>query len=60
MKDFVKKNIKYFFIISVILALKEWLDLFRGDELDLFKLVFNTALALYFYGLSSGNLKMRE
>ena len=40
--------------------MKEWADLFRGDELDLLRLIGNSALAFYFWGLSVGKFEFRE
>ena len=50
-RAFIKKHIKYFFYVALILALKEWADFLRGDDLDLLRLIGNTALAFYFWGL---------
>ena len=57
---FIKKNIKILFYISLFLAIKEWADLLRGDELDLLRLMVNTALAFYFWGLSVAKFEFRE
>ncbi len=59
-RAYVRKHIKYFFYIALILAIKEWADLFRGDELDLLRLIGNSALAFYFWGLSVGKFEFRE
>ena len=59
-RAYIKKHIKYFFFIALILAIKEWVDLFRGDELDLLRLIGNSALAFYFWGLSVGKFEFRE
>ena len=59
-RAFIRKYIKYFFYVALILAMKEWADFFRGDELDLLRLVGNTALAFYFWGLSVGKFEFRE
>ena len=59
-RAFIKKYIKYFFYVALILALKEWADFLRGDDLDLFRLIGNTALAFYFWGLSVGKFEFRE
>ena len=59
-RAFIKKYIKYFFYVALILALKEWADFLRGDDLDLLRLIGNTALAFYFWGLSVGKLEFRE
>ena len=59
-RAFIRKYIKYFFYVALILAIKEWADFFRGDELDLVRLVGNTALAFYFWGLSVGKFEFRE
>ena len=59
-RSFIRKYIKYFFYVALILAIKEWADFFRGDELDLLRLVGNTALAFYFWGLSVGKFEFRE
>ena len=59
-RAFIKKNIKYFFYAAFILALKEWADFLRGDDLDLLRLIGNTALAFYFWGLSVGKFEFRE
>ena len=52
LKAFLKKNIKILFYIALLLAIKEWAELLNSNELDLFGLVLNTALAFYFWGLS--------
>jgi len=59
-RAYIKKHIKYFFYIALILTIKEWADLFRGDELDLLRLIGNSALAFYFWGLSVGKFEFRE
>ena len=59
-RAFIRKYIKYFFYVALILAIMEWADFFRGDELDLLRLVGNTALAFYFWGLSVGKFEFRE
>ena len=59
-RAFIKKNIKIIFYFSLFLAIKEWADLLRGDELDLLRLIVNTALAFYFWGLSRGKFEFRE
>ena len=59
-RAFIRKHIKYFFYVALILAIKEWADFFRGNELDLLRLVGNTALAFYFWGLSVGKFDFRE
>ena len=59
-RSFIKKNINILFYISLFLAIKEWADLLRGDELDLLRLMVNTALAFYFWGLSVGKFEFRE
>ena len=51
LKAFLKKNIKILFYIALLLAIKEWAELLSINELDLFRLVLNTALAFYFWGL---------
>ena len=51
-KAFLKKNIKILFYIALFLAIKEWAELLNSNELDLFGLVLNTALAFYFWVLS--------
>ena len=55
----------YTFIIITIhwvgLREKEYMaDLLRGDDLDLLRLIGNTALAFYFWGLSVGKFEFRE
>ena len=42
------------------MALKEWADFLRGDDLDLLRLIGNTALAFYFWGLLVGKFEFRE
>ena len=59
-RSFIRKYIKYFFYVSLFLAIKEWADLFRGDKLDLFRLMGNTTLAFYFWGLSVGKFPFKE
>ena len=59
-RAFIGKYIKYFFYVALILAIKEWADFFRGDELNLLRLVGNTALALYFWGLLVGKFEFRD
>ena len=59
-RAFIKKNIKILFYISLFVAIKEWADLLRGDELDIYGLVVNTAVAFYFWGLSVGKFEFRE
>ena len=56
----IKKYIKYFFYAAFILALKEWADFLRGDDWDILRLIGNTALAFYFWGLSVGKFEFRE
>ena len=51
-KASLKKNIKILFYIALLLAIKEWAELLNSNELDLFGLVLNTALAFYFWVLS--------
>ena len=51
-KASLKKNIKILFYIALLLAIKEWAELHNSNELDLFGLVLNTALAFYFWVLS--------
>ena len=58
-RAFIKKNIKILFYISLFIAFKEWADLLRGDELDLYRFVVNTEVAFYFWGLSVGKLEFR-
>ena len=58
-RAFIKKNIKILFYISLFVAIKEWVDLLRGDELDLYRLVVTTAVAFYFWGLSVGKFEFR-
>ena len=45
--------------VCIILAIKEWADLFRGD-VDIGRLILNTFLAFYFWGLSVGKFEFRE
>ena len=59
-RAFIKKNIKILFYLSLFLAIKEWADLLRGDELDLYRLVVNNAVAFYFWGLSVGKFEFRK
>ena len=59
-RAFIKKNIKILFYIALLLAIKEWVELLSINELDLFRLVLNTALAFYFWGLSAGKFEFRE
>ena len=59
-RAYIKKHIKYFFYIALILAMKEWADLFRGDELDLLRLIGNSALAFYFWCLYLGKIDLKE
>jgi len=59
-RSFIRKYIKYFFYGSLFLAIKEWADLFRGDKLDLLRLMGNTTLAFYFWGLSVGKFSFKE
>ena len=58
-RAFIKKNIKILFYISLFIAFKEWADLLRGDELDINRLVVNTAVAFYFWDLSVGKFEFR-
>ena len=58
-RTFVRKNVKYFMYVCIILAIKEWADLFRGD-VDIGRLILNTFLAFYFWGLSAGKFEFRE
>ena len=58
-RAFIEKNIKILFYISFFLAIKEWEDLLRGGELNLYKLVVNTAVAFYFWCLSVGKFEFR-
>ena len=51
-RTFIIKNINILFYISLFLAIKEWADFLRGDELDLYRLVLNTAVSFYFWSLS--------
>jgi len=44
----------------LFLAIKEWADFLRGDELDLLRLMGNTALAFYFWGLSLGKFPFKK
>ena len=59
-RAFIKQNIKIIFYLSLFLAIKEWADLLRDDGLDLLRLIGNTALAFYFWGLSVGKFEFRE
>ena len=59
LKAFLKKNIKILFYIALLLAIKEWAELLSINELDLFRLVLNTALAFYFWGLSTEKFEFR-
>ena len=59
LKAFLKKNIKILFYIALLLAIKEWAELLSINELDLFRLVLNTALAFYFWGLSIEKFEFR-
>tara|TARA_B100001093_G_scaffold265578_1_gene254043 strand:- start:462 stop:656 length:195 start_codon:yes stop_codon:yes gene_type:complete len=59
-RAFIKSNIKILFYISLFLVFKEWADLLRGYKLDLLRLMVNTALAFYFWGLSVGKFAFRE
>tara|TARA_B100000886_G_C20340218_1_gene456314 strand:+ start:196 stop:339 length:144 start_codon:yes stop_codon:yes gene_type:complete len=45
--------------VCIILAIKEWADLFR-DDVDIGRLILNTFLAFYFWGLSAGKFEFRE
>ena len=58
LKAFLKKNIKILFYIALLLAIKEWAELLNSNELDLFGLVLNTALAFHFWVLSVENLNL--
>ena len=58
-RAFVRKNVKYFMYVCIILAIKEWADFLRGDELDLYRLVVNNAVSFYFWGLSVGKFEFR-
>ena len=58
-RAFVRKNVKYIMYVCIILAIKEWADLFRGD-VDIGRLILNTFLAFYFWGLSAGKFEFRE
>ena len=40
--------------------MKEWADFFRGDELNLLRLVGNNSLAFYFWGLLVGKFEFRQ
>ena len=40
--------------------MKEWADLLRGGDLDLLRLLGNTALAFYFWGLYVGKFEFRK
>ena len=40
--------------------MKEWADLLRGDDLDLLRLLGNTALAFYFWGLYVRKFEFRK
>ena len=46
--------------MTLLGAVKKWADLLRGNKLDLFIIVLNTALAFYFWGLSVGKFEFRE
>ena len=59
-RAFIRKYIKYFFYVALILAIKEWADLLRGDDLDLLRLIGNTALAFYFWGLYLGKIDLKK
>ena len=59
-RAFIKKYIKYFFYVALILALKEWADFLRGNDLDLLRLIGNTVLAFYFWGYVEGKFEFRE
>ena len=59
-RAFFKKYIKYFFYVALIIAIKEWADLLKGDGLDLFRLIGSTALAFYFGGLFSGKFEFKK
>ena len=59
-RAFIRKYIKYFFYVALILAMKEWADLLRGDDLDLWRLIGNTALAFYFWGLYVGKFQFKK
>ncbi len=58
-KASLKKNIKILFYIALLLAIKEWAELLSIKELDLFRLVLNTVLAFYFWGLSIEKFEFR-
>tara|TARA_B100000575_G_C23074648_1_gene618984 strand:- start:829 stop:1062 length:234 start_codon:yes stop_codon:yes gene_type:complete len=59
-RSFIRKNIRYFFYVALVLAIKEWADFLKGDVLDLLRLIGNTALAFYFWGLHVGKFEFRE
>ena len=48
----MKKNIKILFYIALLLAIKEWAELLNSNELDVYRLVLNTAVSFYFWRLS--------
>jgi len=58
-RAFIRKYIKYFFMSSSLWLLRNG-RFFRGNELDLLRLVGNTALTFYFWGLSVGKFEFRE
>ena len=45
--------------VCVILAIKEWANLFRGD-MDIGRLIMNTFLAFYFWGLSAEKFEFKK
>tara|TARA_B100001250_G_scaffold406653_1_gene426083 strand:- start:700 stop:879 length:180 start_codon:yes stop_codon:yes gene_type:complete len=57
MKDFFTKYGKYFFIIVLLCAMKEWADLLFRDDGDFILAILTTALTYYFWGLSVGKFK---
>ena len=58
-KAFLKRILRFFSILRFSWPLKEWAELLSSNELDLFGLVLNTALAFYFWGLSVEKFEFR-
>tara|TARA_B100000900_G_scaffold411880_1_gene432469 strand:- start:176 stop:376 length:201 start_codon:yes stop_codon:yes gene_type:complete len=55
--NMIKKYGKYFWVISLMIVIRELYQLFYGDQGDITELIIFSGFTYYFWGMSVGKFK---
>ena len=55
--NMIKKYGKYFWVISLMIVIRELYQLFYGDKGDITELIIFSGFTYYFWGMSVGKFK---